>query len=286
MIILLALLGETATIAGSTALLLNAGKDILIDLAKKGYKVDDKAVEEYKQKHKEDEEPSKGKKILSRLAFFTPGVNMAVTGIQVHKLKKQIMNDPDFQKIITPMTEDEKEQFAKLKKSTEKLAYLVAISQVNNEEEKVFAVSGNKVLIADSGLVSLSRKDRITSYSYTLDEVKQLNAATGKSYRIGITNDIPIAIIGIPNPEYEVKRVAFDDEEKQDFVNIPKEAAGDRRFFVYGDVIPHPEKLIELANELREKRYAHVPMLQTEQTATKTVEEAPKLVLKNDEQKN
>ena len=285
MYILLALLGETITIAGSTAIVLNGGKNLLIDLANKGYKVDQKAMEEYKKNHQE-EPPSKGKKALARLAFFTPGVNMLVSGINMHKTRKEMMNDPEFQKIIVPMTDEEKETYSRIKKGTEKILYLMAISGKDNEDEEILAVAGNRILVADSGLLSLSRKDRITSYSYTFDEVKQLNEATGYSYRIGTANDINLAIIGIPNPDYVVKRVAFDDEEKQEYTVIPEEAANERRFFVYTDSSSTKEDVIKLADELREKRYAHVPMLQTEQTATKTVEEAPKLVLKNDEQKN
>ncbi len=286
MYILLALLGETATIAGSTAIAVNGAKNMMFELAKHGYKVNYKAVEEYQKNHKDEKEQSKGKKILSRISFFTPGVNMAIMGYQVHKLKKEVVKDPEFQKLLTPMTEEEKEQFASIKSKFEKLAYLMTISEIKNEDEQVIDVSDNKVLVSDSDLLSLKRADRITSYTYTYDEVKKLNEVTGQTYRIGLVNDLSTAIIGIANPDFELKRVAFDDEEKQDFVSIPEETRDERRYFVYSNDISTREAVLKAADELREKRYAHVPMLHTEPTATKTVEEAPKLVLKVDEQKN
>ena len=278
MYILLAIVGEIASIAGTTLIAVSMGSDMLFEAAKRGYKIDSQKAKEYKEANEGKIEISKGKQVLNRIVFFTPGVNLICYGIQKIQYKKELVKDPDFEKVIVPMTEEEKKTYASLKTKKEKLVYLIFLSEKENENEQLVAMSGNRIIVTDMDLLTLNH-ERLTPLAYTFDEVKELNSVTGHSYRIGKVEDSHIAIIGIHNPDYEFKRVKFASEKdrKYDFIPITEEEAINSKFLVYATDSVNMKDINNAIDVIREKRNNHLPRIEVKQS---TKEETPKLVLK------
>ena len=200
MYIFLGIVGELATVVGSVAISLNGAVDSVLEISKNGYKIDKSVLDEYQKKQAEEKkEKTNGiKKALGVVLLFVPGVNLLRSGIANIKMKKSIMSDPQIKEALIPMTDREKEQYAKMEGKMQKLAFTAFTTAKENEEEEFMGFIGKRPIVVDHGLTSLYY-EKLMPLSYTLDEVKKLNEATTYSYRIGKVDGINVAIIGIPN---------------------------------------------------------------------------------------
>ena len=208
--IILGIVGELGTIAGSFYIMINGMINSMLEIAKKGYKYKKNELDEYLNNN--NKEKANGFEItLGLVLFLIPGVNLLNAVIESHKMKTIILNDPTIKKFLIPMTDKEKEQYSKMKGKIEKLKFTAVISGKINDDEEFFGFIGNQAIVVDHGLTSIYN-EKLLPLDYTLDEVKKLNEATTYSYRIGTIGGKNIAIIGIPNPDSPVKRIQFKSE--------------------------------------------------------------------------
>ena len=256
MYLLLAILVELGSVAGTVALSFQSAINCLLEISKCGYRVkeeDFKALKEKYEKEEKNKPRSIPKDILNGLLVFTPGVNLLWAGIKNITDRKKMINYLKKENVLIPLTDDEKKQYARIKDVKSKLAFTVFASEKKHDEQEFFMVLGDKVLISDSGLMTMYN-NRLEPLDYTLDEVKKLNEVTNYSYRIGKIDNDYTAIIGIPNPDFSVKRISFKSEDyriNHDYVAISEEEAQDKKFTVYSDTISD-EKEMALANAIEE----------------------------------
>ena len=232
--IILGIIGEFGTIAGSFYIMINGTINSMLEIAKKGYKYKKNELDEYLNNNNK-EKANRFEIALGLALFLIPGVNLLNAVIKSHKMKTIILNDPTIKEFLIPMTDKEKEQYSKMKGKIEKLKFTSVISGKENDDEEFFGFIGNQAIVVDHGLTSIYY-EKLLPLDYTLDEVKELNEATTYSYRIGTIGGKNIAIIGIPNPDSPVKRIQFKSEDYKmthTYNIMTEEEAQDKKFIVY-----------------------------------------------------
>ena len=271
MIIFLGIVGELATIIGSVVITVNAGFNSILEISKKGYKIDKSVLDEFEKKQAEEEKQKSNlaSKILRTVLLFVPGINLLNASVKGAKLKKTVMNDPQIQEAIVPMTEKEKEQYVKMGSKLQKLAF-ATFNMSKEDEEEFLGFIGKRPIVVDHGLTSLYYEP-LMSLDYTLDEVKRLNEATTYSYRIGKIGDKNVAIIGIPNPDSPVSRIQLKSEDYKithTYEKMTEEEAQDKTFIVYPFMSGTDEKVQKVVDEIKQSRIdmatkANLEFLQT-----------------------
>ncbi len=290
MIIFLGIVGELATIIGSVVITVNAELDSVLEISKNGYKIEKSVLDEIQKKQAEEKQKlNLAKKIEGAVLLLLPGINLINASIKGAKLKKSVMNDPQIKEAIVPMTEKEKEQYAKMEGKLQKLAFTTFTASKKDEKE-FFGFIGKRPIVVDHGLTSLYYEPLI-SLDYTLDEVKRLNEATTYSYRIGKVDGKNVAIIGIPNPNSPVSRVQFKNEDYSvihTYEKMTLEEAQDKTFTVYPFMSEADENIQKVVDEIKLSRTENVTndnlerlqvesMLDEEVTLSET-EQGPRLV--------
>ena len=258
MYIFLGIVGELATVVGSVAISLNGAFDSVLEISKNGYKIDKSVLDEYEKRQAEEKkEKTNGfKKALGVVLLFVPGVNLLRAGIANIKMKKSVMNDPQIKEALIPMTDSEKEQYAKMEGKMQKLAFTAFTTAKENEQEEFFGFIGKRPIVVDHGLTSLSYEELIP-LAYTLDEVKRLNEATTYSYRIGKIDGKNVAVIGIPNPDSPVSRIQFKSEDYKithAYDKMTEEEAQDKTFIVYPFTTHNEEEVQKVIEEIKQFR--------------------------------
>lgn len=258
MYIFLGIVGELATIIGSVAINVNGALDSVLEISKNGYKLDKNVLDEIQKKQAEEKQKKNNgvKKLLGVILLLVPGVNLVNAGIKSIKLKKSLMNDPQVKQAIVPMTDKEKEQYAKMETKMQKLAFTTFTIENKNEEKEFFGFVGKRPIVVDHGLTSLYYEELIP-LAYTFDEVKRLNDATTYSYRIGKIEDRNVAIIGIPNPDSPVSRVQFQKENynvTHAYEKMTEEEAQDKTFVVYPFTTHNEEDVEKVIEEIKQSR--------------------------------
>lgn len=136
MYVFLAIILELASVVGSVVITFNTVIDGILEVGKNGYRIDKDTLEEIKEKNKNKNERSKFKKILDWVLLFTPGINLINAGISYFKFKNlirnSIKNDPKIKEVIFPMTEEEKEEYSKIKSRVAKMDFLAE----NNKKQE------------------------------------------------------------------------------------------------------------------------------------------------------
>ena len=217
----LAIVAELATIGGSFYLTIKGTIDGCYDLMKAGYKVNMDKMKELKASGKLDVKQSPLKKLLGWIIFLLPGINMLRIKMSMRKLSKLWLKNEDLKNTLEPMTEEEMKHMQSLSTKFERIEYVASLCEDKEKKEAtpVEAVDANE------GLVSLST-DPLEPIGYTLDDVKALNKATTYSYKVGVLRGKNTAIIGIPNPDKEIKNVRLNLEsfvDKHEFTELSDE---------------------------------------------------------------
>ena len=261
MYILLAVLGEVASVAGTLAITLKGGTDLILEITENGYKFpfgSKEEMEAFLAKSKEKRNNKKGlKDLYNKVSMFIPGVNLITASVNIRKMKKEVLNDPETKKIIVPMTDKEKEQYSKMDGKLQKLQYIIFLTE-NNKEKEFVGFIGHHPLAVDHGLLSIYF-DEILPLNYTLEEIKRLNDATGYTYRVGKIDGRNVAVIGIPEPDKLVSRITFKSEDcniKHDYNRMTDEEAEGKEFAVYPFSLNQEskEKLVQVIEEIKNSR--------------------------------
>lgn len=258
MYIFLGIIGELATVIGSGYIIINGALDSVLEISKSGYKIDKNTLDEVSKKQKRGKQSKNNgiKRLLGGIILLIPGVNLINSIIKVNKLKESVMNDPMIKESIIPMTDKEKEQYAKMESKMQKLFFTAFTTKKENEDEEFFGFIGNRPIVVDHGLTSIYCEE-LMPLDYTLDEVKKLNEATTYSYRIGKIGDKNVAIIGIPNPGSPVSRIQFKKENyniTHTYEKMTEEDAQDKTFTVYPFTAYYEEDVQKVIDEIKQSR--------------------------------
>ncbi len=195
---------EIATIVASNIIGLIVGENTLSKISKNGYKVDMVTLDNCILKMS-DKTPN-NERLVSLILSIIPGVNMIHRLIEGIKERHEIMNALCIKEALIPMTDKEKEEYSQTKKWSQKLSF------------SIFTPLRYQALPG----------------TYTLDEVKKLNATILDSYTIGTINNIPVAIIGISKYSDSINRIKFlNDNETYEFKKLTEEEAQNMMFTVY-----------------------------------------------------
>ena len=256
MMIFLGIIVELATVAGTLAIIVRSEIDAVIKIPENGYKIDKDTFEKWRKQRAETVKeitPFKKWKFLFFLVF--PGVNLINATIRGIQLKRSVMNDPQIQEALIPMTQEEKDFYSRLEGRFQKVM-CATFSIAKKEEEEFMGFVGKHPIIVDHGLMSIYN-EKLLPLAYTLDEVKRLNEATTYSYRIGKVDGRNVAIIGIPNSNKAVCRLEFVKEDggvKHTYESISEEEAQNSTFIVYPFSSDDEEKVQKVIEEIRASR--------------------------------
>ena len=261
MSIVLIALGEIATIIASNVIALGGYVEGIVELGNKGYKFvtekDGHQLPRIKELIEEDNKTNGTVKARIRrtkglILTLAPGINIIHSMFQRRKIKKDIVNSAGSESVIVPMTDEEKEQYARLKNNKQKISYLTLISDENHQEYLGFI--GDRIVVCEN--VTDLKYEKLPAIAYTLDEVKKLNDVTTNSYRLGTIDDDSVAIIGFPNPAAVIKKVSFKDEtiRSHEFIPMTEEEAANKRFTVYPYAEDTDGKIANAVEEIRNNR--------------------------------
>lgn len=138
--IILAIILELLTIAGSKLIDLKSIVTIYRKMTENGCKIDEKALDAYLETTKEEEKNKawdKASGVLLKISRYIPIINLAVSKIGGEIMIKRILNDPEVKKVIKPMTDAEIIEYNLLDSSLEKLMYIATLykdSEDTNDE--------------------------------------------------------------------------------------------------------------------------------------------------------
>ena len=264
--IILVILIEIITMTLTGIIISNGIIDAILEIYNNGYKFKFKALENHFDSNGDSKQLRDGIEknkqsniinILNNISLFIPGVNLINALVRNAKLKKEVMDIPEVKETMTLMTDSEKKMYSMLTKKFEKLNYACFLSEKKHEEEVLLSIEDGVFLTFDYGRIKL-KYDKLLPLSYSLDEVKKLNEVTNLYYKVGKLNERNVAIIGLPIPNFEFKRVMVADENNSvfDFQELTSEEASKSRFIVYPytvDKIDEIEKVIEEIKQNREK---------------------------------
>ena len=256
MMIFLGIIVELATVAGTLAIVVRDEMDAIIKIPENGYKIDKDTFEKWR---KQRTETVKEVTLIQKWKFFFlllfPGVNLINATIKGVQLKRSVMNNPQFQEVLIPMTQEEKDFYSRLEGRFQKVM-CATFSITKKEEEELMGFDGKHPIIVDHGLMSIYN-EKLLPLAYTLDEVKRLNEATTYSYRIGKVDGRNVAIIGIPNSNKAVCRLEFVKEDggvKHTYESISEEEAQNSTFIVYPFSSDDEEEVQKVIEEIRASR--------------------------------
>lgn len=252
---------ELATVAGSLAIAYNGIVDSILQIADKGYAIDPNVLEEVKKKREEEKKQksslvSKIFETLSPVLLFVPGINLLIAGIDSVKVKKMMITDPQVKESFVPMTEKEKEQYAKIKGKLQKMLFTDAVMTKKNEEDDDIEFFGNRPVVITHG-VEFVNYEALMPLGYTLDEVRRLNEATTYSYRIGKSDGKNVAIIGIPDSNGHISRIRLKSENYKithTYEEMTEEEAQDKTFTVYPFTAVALETVQKIVDEIKQSR--------------------------------
>lgn len=256
MMILLGIIVELATVAGTLAIIVRSEIDAVIKIPENGYKIDKDTFEKWRKQRAETVKeitPFKKWKFLFFLVF--PGVNLINATIRGIQLKRSVMNDPQIKEALIPMTQEEKDFYSRLEGRVQKVM-CATFSATKEEEEEFLGFVGKHPIIVDHGLMSIYN-EKLLPLAYTLDEVKRLNEATTYSYRIGKVDGRNVAIIGIPNSNKAICRLESAKEDKgvkHTYEPMSEEEAQNNTFIVYSFSSDNEEEVQKVIEEIRASR--------------------------------
>lgn len=257
MYILLGLTTEIASCIISYKIITGTMYDCLLEVAKKGYKIDakelNKDVAEEKNATKEDKFKDL-RESLNLLLFLIPGINIIHAHIRSFITKNNILKDKYTKKIMIPMTDDEKDGYSRMKTKQQKLMYMAYIIENEEEEERLIGFIGDNAIIYQKG-VTMVYNDKLTPLAYTLDEVEELNDITNGEYKLGTIDGVNTAIIGVNSGIQLQNKLKFrkDNFKKSyEFIPINEEDAKNEKFVIYplsGDIKKLDEKVDEIIKD-------------------------------------
>lgn len=125
MFVVLGILGEISTVAGSIIINQNSVTNSMLEISKNGYKFDKSLLEKFQLIRKNNN--NKIKKSIGMILLFVPGVNLLSACINNATNKKKIINDPLVKEAIIPMTDEEKEEYKNIDKRSNKIKYITYI---------------------------------------------------------------------------------------------------------------------------------------------------------------
>ena len=254
--ILLISAGEIASIIGTMVIGRKAQVDAIIEIAKKGYKIDQKKFLEINDNEIKGFDVSKSKKTAGNILLFIPGVNLLWAGYGYFKLKKDLMESPEIKNALIPMTVNEKEQFAKIKDKKEQLVFSMFIMCRDVGEEEFVGYIDGTLYTQDNGL-NLSPNQMLTPLAYSLDEVKKLNKVSNFSYKVGKFDGRNLAIIGIPDSDYSLKKLHIINGMNMaigNFKEMSEEEAQNKKFTVYQFTLDKKENIDKAIDEIVQSR--------------------------------
>lgn len=256
MYILLFIVGEIASVIGTSVIAVKTFTDPILKIQKNGYKLDPKVVEKVQKENKSvDEVLTKADRIKAVVTLLAPGVNLLFAGYRYLSFKHAFEKNEEIKGCLTPMTEEEKEYYSKLNNNIQRIEYF-AMQTVNEEDTQFFGFAGNRPIVVDHGLHTLY-SDELEPIGYTLEDVKKLNDVYGYSYRIGTIDGKNVAVIGIPNPDSQFKRVQFKADKgigHHDYIKMTEEEAQDKTFAVYDFYDDKKEEINNVIEEIKKSR--------------------------------
>ena len=243
---------EAVSIISASIININSSYEDILELPKSGYKIDYDTYEKYI-----NEVVSNNKKQnLKKGLLLIPGVNVICSFINKAKNKNSFVNEPLIKENKILMTDKEKERFNSLENKYQKILYTMFMI-IEDTEERDLSFDGLQPVIVDNCLLKLN--NQLLPLAYSLDEVKKLNEVTNYSYRLGQIDGVNTAIIGIPNQEYQVKRINYnfdENNETHNFVSMNDDEALNKTFVVYlfNENEEMVKKVDEMIDVIRNKR--------------------------------
>ena len=286
MYILLYLLAQAGSQVARGVTFMSHTADLLIKIGEKGYTVSGDSLNEVIKEHYD--EMKKKNKVVSKVIAFVPVVNAFYTRSRMDKLEEAILNDPNLESTLLPLTEEEKEKFNSVdegdKRATKykKASMILDFSKAKENDESYKVERGTVANLSDEEEKEQEKEkdnvtvleERLLPLAYTLDEVKLLNDATEGNLILGTNEGSRIAIIGVPEDVETIENVKLADSIQHDkeFVPLTEEECKDSCFLVYPYNNDHKKEIEWAIERIRKDRKIQSEIPRIEFKPTETVE--------------
>lgn len=235
MILLLITISSLSTIALSYHIISNIKNFCMLDIAKLGYKIDTKILDNYLSKKKHS--------LYTKILSLIPIINLIYAKILLNNIIDDILNNKKITKYLLPMSEEEITTYLHKRSIEDKLTFITFTNHKDNIELNTY----NKTNIISYDTLYL--KHNSLPNKYFLEEVKTLNDITGYSYKLGIVNNEYYALIGIPNPNIKINKININN------ITYPFKCLEDKDN-LYNKYIVYPYKTNSIIDKNLEQYYS------------------------------
>ena len=253
--ILLFLLLELATISISNFINMKSGCDSIIDIGKRGYKIDADKLEEIKEKREFEKLTSNPdfRDLIRCITAAIPFVNICYTLYNKKRVRDEFFDY--IEPALIPMTEEDKEAFENADSNIKKM---MLVTYQDKEVEKVKHTDNSSMYKIHS--FDEIYFEKILPLSYTLDELENIQSIYTDETKsvVGRCDNRNIAFVGVPK-DHELDLISFLYESpgyKYEYITKSKSEMKNERFLIY----PYSSNslLDEKIEEIRNKRYGYV----------------------------
>jgi hypothetical protein len=226
------IVGEAISLPISIKIRLNLWSQEINNITKKGYRVNRSDILKYFQE--KNKPSSKLGLFFNGLSLGLPGINVLVSQINNAINTHNLFNDLKKEHLLIPLSDKDKEMVKKFKNKDDLITFSL-LETFNNDEDVSLEVIDDMPIIYINNILRLDYP-RLPALSYTLAEIKKLNAVYGLKYAIGKMNDINTAIIGMPDTLADTTKVLLGNQSidnTQSFVPFLEKDITQERFIVY-----------------------------------------------------
>lgn len=201
------LLLELSSVLISRAFFERLPMSLVLNAAKKGYRIKPYREEDFSFLLNEYEEQLIKIKSMKNLAMLIPGYNIVKSYSKVKSIQEDIIDEAQSKDILYEITDAERREYNTLTNHDDKYLWTLSFKQEELEIKDI-----PKKNIMDKGINYQTLFYPKLKDKYSVEDVETLNSLTGYGYKLGTIEGIPTAIIGI-----------YDCDMKFDMVNIKEE---------------------------------------------------------------
>lgn len=248
------LLLEIISLSTTSYLLLRQEMNSVLNIAKKGYKVDNNKEPEFNVMHRKKEDKLYNPTQLSRrILKWIPIINIITVINDINHIQEELLTEGIKQDLLVEITPEEREEYNNINKELNK--YLWTLSQNDKKCSIINKIESQKEIIPAKMKYTLSFPK--IKGEFSVAEVEMLTEVNNYSYKLGLVDGSPLAIIGVYNTDMSFDEITRKDEDREgdyhSFKPISKKEAQEYNllFTVYSYVDMDENRLQECLDDIR-----------------------------------
>lgn len=212
---------ETISLFTTSYLLLNQEIKILLNIAKKGYKVNKNKESEFNAICKEKEENLYNQtKLIKRILRWIPIVNIITVMNDINHTQEELLTEAISQDLLVEITANERKEYDNINKELDK--YLWLLSQKEKERSIIDKIESQNEIVPTEMKHKYTLTNPKIEGEFSVEEVQMLADVSNYGYRLGLVDGNPLAIIGVYSADMNFDEIIRKDEDKEDNYHIFK----------------------------------------------------------------